>query len=111
MAKSSTANKKRKSGTQPSQSQPSAKRPALPATNGASAHPANDDDEGMVGGLLLPEELETAVDVLKTLSGNPDLFKGKELKAFKGALWDVWRSMGEATGTGQSFLHLSLSPV
>lgn len=71
--------------------------PAVPAKRAAHDLPTPPADE-----LLLPEEVESAVDVLRTLAANPALLAGKELKGLKGAVHDVHRVMSEVATVGAS---------
>lgn len=68
-----------------------------------------EDDEALIGGVIFPEELESTIEVLTALSSNPELLKKKEMKGFKGAMWDCWRALQETTGTGPFLPPLSSS--
>lgn len=105
MAKSSS--NKRKQASQPANTQPH-KKPAAVVSAAVIASTPADDDDTLLAGLLYPDELEASIDVLRTLAANPELMKvgstkslnGGQVKAFKSAMWDCWRAMGEVTGTG-----------
>lgn len=122
MAKSSSNNKKRKAV--PPQAGAPAKKPtpggslssaasaAQPTGSSTTPAPAAADDDGMIGGTIYPEELEAAVEVLRALAAQPELMKagkggGAGMKAFKGAMWDTWRALGEVSGTGASPLTIA----
>lgn len=60
---------------------------------------------GMVGGLVYEDELETTTDTLLLLAKNPSLIGLKALKPFKTAVHDYWRVAHETTGTGACILH------
>ncbi|KAL7416706.1 hypothetical protein BDY24DRAFT_433048 [Mrakia frigida] len=61
-----------------------------------------EDSSDLIGGVIFPEELESTIEVLTALSQNPEMLKSKQLKGFKGAMWDCWRALQETTGTGSS---------
>jgi type 1 glutamine amidotransferase len=104
MAKAAS-NKKRKA--QAAANQPTKK----PATAATAVDVSNSDidqaskptttDDNLIAGLVFPEELEATIEVLRTLAENPAALRSsKDLKGFKGAMWDCWRGLQEASGTG-----------
>lgn len=106
MAKSSS--NKRKQASQPASAHPHKKPAAVVSAAAPASTPADNDDDTLLAGLLYPDELEASIDVLRTLAANPELMKigstkslnGGQVKAFKSAMWDCWRAMGEVSGTG-----------
>jgi hypothetical protein len=56
--------------------------------------------QGVIGGVLYEDELETTTDTLLLLAQNPSLISLKALKPFKTAVHDYWRVAHETTGTG-----------
>lgn len=71
--------------------------PAVPAKRAAHDLPTPPAEE-----LLLPEEVESAVDVLRTLAANPALLHGKEMKDLKRGVYDLHRVMAEGATLGAS---------
>ncbi|KIM43787.1 hypothetical protein M413DRAFT_443685 [Hebeloma cylindrosporum] len=58
--------------------------------------------QGVIGGVLYEDELETTTDTLLLLAQNPSLISLKTLKPFKTAVHEYWRVAHETTGTGNS---------
>jgi len=56
--------------------------------------------QGVIGGVLYEDELETTTDTLRLLAQNPSLINLKALKPFKTALHEYWRVAHETNGTG-----------
>jgi hypothetical protein len=50
--------------------------------------------------MLLPEEVESTIDVLQMVSKNPEVLKLKELKGLKGACFEAMRMIKEVSGEG-----------
>jgi hypothetical protein len=69
-------------------------------------------NQGVIGGVLYEDELETTTDTLLLLAQNPSLISLKALKPFKTAVHDYWRVAHETTGTGglsRFHVHLLLT--
>ena len=56
--------------------------------------------DGLLGGLLYEDELETTTETILTLAQNPTLISLKALKPFKTAVHDYWRVAHETSNTG-----------
>jgi hypothetical protein len=66
----------------------------------------DEETSDLVGGLILPEELQITVETLQTLAAHPQVLKSKAFRALKTALWDVQTAYatGAGAGTGASLV-------
>lgn len=76
-----------------------AKAKLLTATAVDSIVNTPDEDGGLIGGLILPDELQITIDTLTTLADNPQAFKDRGLRELKSALWAAYTA---ANGGGGS---------
>lgn len=83
--------------------------PALPAAGAGAAgavpgakRAAHDLPTPPAEALLLPEEVESAVDVLRVLAANPSLLHGREMKDVKRSVYDLHRVLAEGATLGAS---------
>lgn len=102
MAKASNNNKRKANGGSAGSAAKKAATtgPKKVVVEAVAAPAAEDDDSDLIGGVIFPEELESTIEVLTAISQNPEMLKSKQLKGFKGAMWDAWRALQETTGTG-----------
>jgi hypothetical protein len=103
MAKPTAASKKRKQQASKSNAAPANKKAntAQPlATTDLETVPLEHDTSDLIGGMLLPEEVESTIDVLQMVSKNPEVLKLKELKGLKGACFEAMRMIKEVSGEG-----------
>jgi hypothetical protein len=56
------------------------------------------DDDGMIGGLLLPDELQITIDTLELLVAHPALLKHRALRPLKPALWAAHAAHASQSG-------------
>lgn len=102
MGKRAEQAKKRKRTNAPAPAAPAkaAKPTALPLPKSSGPLTPPDSEESS-DALLLPEELETAVFVLRTLAENPGALAGKEMKELKRSVFDLHQVMvaGATIGT------------
>lgn len=105
MAKPTAASKKRKQHASKSAQPPATtKKPntAATPTTDLETVPLEHDTSDLIGDLLLPEEVESTIDVLQMISKNPDILKLKEMKALKGSCFEVMRQIKEVAGEGMA---------
>jgi hypothetical protein len=74
-------------------------QPALPSP---PLEPDLGADSELLGGLLLPEELQITIDTLQTLAAHPALLKDRALRELKSALWAAHAVLADGGAGGGS---------
>ena len=60
----------------------------------------DDDTSDLIGGLILPEELQITIETLQTLATHPHVLKSKAFRQLKTAVWDLQTSYANTAGSG-----------